>query len=160
MSTPDRLFGYVQTDFISYIESEPAEEAIHLRRLHESLAPYIDVPSLRRLIAERQDINEALRTPDPPPEVHALMNTLTALLRPRSREQIKGPADVAGLLLVEMGHLDQEEMRTVLLDTRGRVQGIVTVYRGSLNAAVIRVGELYKEALRHNSAALIIAHNV
>jgi DNA repair protein RadC len=152
-------FGYIQTDFISYFETEPVEEAVHLRRLHESLAPYIDVPQLRRLVAEQQDINEALRTTDPPPEVHALMSTLAALLRPRSREQIKSPADVVGLLMVEMGYLDQEELRTVLLDTKNRVQDIVTIYRGSLNTSLVRVGEVYKAALKRNSAAIIVAHN-
>ena len=35
----------------------------------------------------------------------------------------------------------------------------MTVYRGSLNASLIRVGEVYKEALRRNSAAIIVAHN-
>lgn len=42
------------------------------------------------------------------------------------RPQIKSPADVASLLLVEMGHLDQEHLRAVLLDTKNRVQEIVT----------------------------------
>jgi DNA repair protein RadC len=35
----------------------------------------------------------------------------------------------------------------------------VTVYRGSLNSSLIRVGEIYKGALRRNSAAVIVAHN-
>jgi DNA repair protein RadC len=75
------------------------------------------------------------------------------------RFQIRSPADVARLLMVEMGHLDQEHMRTVLLDTKNRVQTITTVYVGSLNSALIRVGEIFKEAVRRNSAALILAHN-
>ena len=61
--------------------------------------------------------------------------------------------------MIEMGHLDQEELRTVLLDSKNRVQDIVTVYRGSLNASMIRVGEVYKAAIRRNSAAIIVAHN-
>jgi DNA repair protein RadC len=39
------------------------------------------------------------------------------------------------------------------------VQAIPTVYVGSLNTAVIRVGEVFKEAIRWNSPAVIIAHN-
>ena len=81
------------------------------------------------------------------------------LFHPAPREQIKSPGDVAALLMVEMGYLDQEELRTVLLDTRNRIQGIVTVYKGSLNTSMVRVGEVYKEALRRNSAALIVVHN-
>jgi DNA repair protein RadC len=75
------------------------------------------------------------------------------------RLQIKSPTDAAQLLMLEMGHLDQEHLRTVLLDTKNRVQTVSTVYVGSLNASLIRVGEVFKEALRQNSAALIVAHN-
>lgn len=75
------------------------------------------------------------------------------------RFQIKSPTDAAQLLMLEMGHLDQEHLRTVLLDTKNRVQSVTTVYVGSLNASMVRVGEVFKAALRHNSAALIVAHN-
>lgn len=75
------------------------------------------------------------------------------------RKQIKSPTDVAELLLLEMSYLDQEHLRTVLLDTKNRVQAISTVYVGSLNASMIRVGEVFKEAVRRNSAALIVTHN-
>ena len=36
---------------------------------------------------------------------------------------------------------------------------VVTVYVGSLNAAMVRVGEVFKAALAWNSAALIVVHN-
>ncbi len=75
------------------------------------------------------------------------------------RFQIKSPSDAASLLMLEMSHLDQEHLRTVLLDTKNRVQVIKTVYIGSLNASLIRVGEIFKEALKRNSAALIVVHN-
>jgi DNA repair protein RadC len=75
------------------------------------------------------------------------------------RRQIKSPADVADLLLLEMSHLDQEHLRTVLLDTKNRIQAISTVYIGSLNTSMVRVGEIFKEAVRRNSSALIVVHN-
>jgi len=75
------------------------------------------------------------------------------------RVQIKSPTDVAQLLMLEMSHLSQEQLRTVLLDTKNRVQSISTVYVGSLNASMVRVGEVFREALKHNSAALIVVHN-
>jgi len=75
------------------------------------------------------------------------------------RFPIRSPADVATLLMVEMSHLDQEHLRTVLLDTKNRVQQINTVYIGSLNSATIRVGEVFKEAVRRNSAGIIVVHN-
>src|SRR5437867_1716093 len=75
------------------------------------------------------------------------------------RFQIKSPADVAQLLMLEMSHLDQEHLRAVLLDTKNRVQSISTIYVGSLNTSHIRVGEVFKDALKKNSAALIVVHN-
>jgi len=75
------------------------------------------------------------------------------------RFQIKSPADAASLLMLEMSHLDQEHLRTVLLDTKNRVICIHTVYIGSLNTSLIRVGEVFRKALERNSAAIIVAHN-
>jgi DNA repair protein RadC len=58
-----------------------------------------------------------------------------------------------------MGLLEQESMRVILLDTRNRVQAIQTVYQGSLNTTMVRVSELFREAVRANCAAIIVAHN-
>lgn len=44
------------------------------------------------------------------------------------------------------------------LDTKNRIQRISTVYRGSVNSAQVRIGESFKDAIRLNSAALIIVH--
>jgi len=78
---------------------------------------------------------------------------------PHERPMVKSPADAANLLMMEMGMLEQEHLRTVLLDSKNHVLKIHTVYIGSLNTAVLRVGELFREAVRLNCAALIVAHN-
>ena len=75
------------------------------------------------------------------------------------RFQIRSPTDVAQLMQLEMAHLDQEHLRAIALDTKNRVQKITTVYVGSLNSAAIRVGEVFKEALKLNACAVIIVHN-
>ena len=59
----------------------------------------------------------------------------------------------------EMSLLEQEQLRVLLLDTKNRVLGISMVYQGSLHTNVIRVGELFREAIRRNCASVIIAHN-
>jgi DNA repair protein RadC len=82
-----------------------------------------------------------------------------ALATPEHRPQIKTPSDAAQILMLEMGLLEQEEVRTILLDTRNRIIATPMIYRGSLNAASMRVGEVFKEAIRNNSAAVIVAHN-
>ncbi len=45
------------------------------------------------------------------------------------------------------------------MQTAHYVQRIVTVYAGSLNTAVVRIAEVFQEAIRANSAALIVVHN-
>ncbi len=47
----------------------------------------------------------------------------------------------------------------MLLDTRYRLIEIVPLYRGSLNASAVRIGEVFKSAIRKNAAALIVVHN-
>jgi DNA repair protein RadC len=75
------------------------------------------------------------------------------------RPKVRSPADAAHLLMTEMSLLEQEHLRLVLLDTKNQVLSIPTVYVGSLNTTLIRVGELFRYALRENCAALIVVHN-
>ena len=77
----------------------------------------------------------------------------------QDRPLVRSPADAAELLIPEMAGLEQEQMRVVLLNTKNRVLGIPMVYQGSLHTTVIRVGELFREAVRQNAAAIIVAHN-
>jgi DNA repair protein RadC len=58
-----------------------------------------------------------------------------------------------------MSALEQEELRVMILDTRNRVQHVETVYRGSLNSSQIRVGELFKSAIRRSAASILVIHN-
>jgi DNA repair protein RadC len=81
------------------------------------------------------------------------------MLGDEERFQIKSPADAAKLMLVEMHHLDQEHLRTICLDTKNRVQRVKTIYVGSVNSAMIRVGEVFKESLKLNSTSIIVVHN-
>ncbi len=78
---------------------------------------------------------------------------------PEERPGINSPADAAALVQYEMSGLEQEELRVILLNTRNRVQRIVTVYRGSPNSSQVRIGELFKAAIRANAAAVIVTHN-
>lgn len=78
---------------------------------------------------------------------------------PEDRPQVKSPADAANLLMLEMNLLEQEHLRTILLDSRNHVLAVPTIYVGSLNANVVRVGELFREAIKLNCAALIVVHN-
>ena len=79
--------------------------------------------------------------------------------QPEERALIRYPIDVANLLQGEMGLLDQEHLRVLLLNTRNQVLAMHEVYHGNVNTAVVRIGELFREALRQNAPCIIIVHN-
>ncbi len=81
------------------------------------------------------------------------------LSSPDARPQITSPSDAANLLMFEMGSLEQEHLRTILLDTKNRVLSSPTIYVGNVNSSIIRVAEVFREAVRENATALIVAHN-
>ncbi len=78
---------------------------------------------------------------------------------PEERTQVRSPADVANVVMLEMGLLEQEELRVALLDTKNYILRIARIYAGSLNTAVVRIGEVFRAAIRANCAAIIILHN-
>ncbi|HWV34615.1 MAG TPA: DNA repair protein RadC, partial [Thermomicrobiales bacterium] len=82
-----------------------------------------------------------------------------AALSLEERPRIESPEDVTNLLGMEMAALEQEQLRVVLLDTKHHVLGIRMVYQGSVNAANVRRGEVFRDAVRLNATALILVHN-
>jgi DNA repair protein RadC len=78
---------------------------------------------------------------------------------PEERPAINSPADAAALVQYEMSALEQEHLRVILLDRRNRVMETVEVYKGSVNSSQIRIGEVFKEAIRKNASAVVVVHN-
>ncbi|HDN78881.1 MAG TPA: JAB domain-containing protein [Chloroflexi bacterium] len=78
---------------------------------------------------------------------------------PQERPLVRSPADAANLLMLEMGFLAKEHLKTVLLDSKNRVLGIPTICVGGLNIAAVQVGEIFREAIKANAAAIIVVHN-
>ncbi len=78
---------------------------------------------------------------------------------PEERPTINSPADAAALVQYEMSALEQEHLRVLLLDTRNHVLDISEIYRGSVNMSQVRVGEVFKAAIRRNATAVIVVHN-
>jgi DNA repair protein RadC len=79
--------------------------------------------------------------------------------QPDAKAVVRSPADAASLLSPEMSLLEQEHLRVVLLNTRNEVMGTPEVYKGSVNASLVRTGEIFREAVRRNCSALIVVHN-
>lgn len=71
---------------------------------------------------------------------------------------IKCPED-AYQLIADMSCLEQEEMRVLLLNQKNHHLSTRTMYQGSVHTTVVRVGELFRDAVRTQAASLIVAHN-
>ena len=78
---------------------------------------------------------------------------------PEERPTINSPADAAALVQYEMSALEQEHLRVLLMDTRNHVLDISEIYSGSVNMSQVRVGEVFKAAIRRNATAVIVVHN-
>jgi DNA repair protein RadC len=78
---------------------------------------------------------------------------------PEERPEIHSPVDAAALVQYEMSALQQEHLRILLLNTRNQVLDIVEIYHGSLNASMVRIGEVFMPAVRKNAASIIVVHN-
>lgn len=78
---------------------------------------------------------------------------------PNGRWAVRAPRDVAERMTIEMGSLERDELRVVLPNTKNVVLLVVTVYRGNVPASLVRVGELFRDAVRANAAGVILVHN-
>ncbi len=78
---------------------------------------------------------------------------------PSGRWAIRSPRDVADRLILQMGRLEREELRVVLLNTKNVVLRVQTVYQGNVSSSLVRVGELFRDAVRLNATSLILVHN-
>ena len=72
---------------------------------------------------------------------------------------ISHPRDIYSLLGAEMGGLDQEHIRVVLLNTRNEVMSVHEIYKGNVHTAIIRVAEIIRPAIRENAPAMVAVHN-
>ena len=131
-----------------------------LRLSERLLIRYDNLPGLARA-----SITELIETngigPAKAAEIKAALEIGRRLVAsaPGERPHVSSPDDAFHLLKSEMMFLEQEHLRLILLDTRNRVLRTPTIYVGSLNTSVIRVGELFRAAIRENAAAFIVAHN-
>jgi DNA repair protein RadC len=82
-----------------------------------------------------------------------------AAAQARPRWRIRTPSDVGERLLPAMRYLEHEELRTLLLNTKNVVVAEQTVYVGNLAGSAVRVGEVFRDAVRRQAAAMVVVHN-
>lgn len=78
---------------------------------------------------------------------------------PTGRWVIRSPTDLADRLVLQMGRLEREELRVVLLNTRNAVLAAPTIYQGNVSTALVRIGELFRDAVRQHAAGIVLVHN-
>jgi DNA repair protein RadC len=78
---------------------------------------------------------------------------------PSGRWSIRSPRDIADRLVLQMGRLEREEIRVVILNAKNVVLRVVTAYQGNVSASLVRVGELFRDAVRLDAKAIILVHN-
>lgn len=76
-----------------------------------------------------------------------------------SRYTIRSPEDASNFLMDEMKDLMQEHFVALLLNTKNEVIAKKTIFIGSLNASIVHPREVYKEAIKHSAASIIVSHN-
>lgn len=76
-----------------------------------------------------------------------------------ARPVIQTAVDVYQLLGSEMGRLDREYFRTILLNTKNRVIRVCTVSIGGLSQAPVHPREVFKDAIKHGACSVIVVHN-
>jgi DNA repair protein RadC len=79
--------------------------------------------------------------------------------QPPERRVIRAAHDVYAMLVGEMALLEHEELRVVLLNTRHEAIGVREVYRGNVNSVVVRIGDIYRDAIREACPSMIVVHN-
>ena len=72
------------------------------------------------------------------------------------------PGDVAKFIADRIfepfDEIDQEELWVLLLTTKNRATHVAMPYRGLVSGTQIRTAEVFKDAVRHNAAAIVVAH--
>lgn len=77
----------------------------------------------------------------------------------KARDSLTSPAAVRGFLRLAMQDLGHECFYCVFLDAQNRVIAAEQLFRGTLTQTSVYPREVVKHALRHNAAAVILAHN-
>ena len=69
------------------------------------------------------------------------------------------PADAAQMVLQELSWADKEHFMIIMLNTKNRVIAKKVISIGHLQASLVHPREMFKEAIRRSSAAIILVHN-
>ena len=75
------------------------------------------------------------------------------------RRIIRSPEDVASFMMPKLRDLRQEEFHVLVLDSKNGLKLERKVSTGTLNASLVHPREVYKIAIDHDGASIIVVHN-
>ena len=74
-------------------------------------------------------------------------------------DALTDPASAARYFAARLRHQQREVFAVLYLDTRHRVIGYSEPFAGTIDGTEVHPREIVREALQHNAAAVMIAHN-
>jgi DNA repair protein RadC len=72
---------------------------------------------------------------------------------------IKNPEAVVKAVRASIKDKAKEHFKLILLNPRNKIIGISTVSVGTLNASLVHPREVFKDAIVHSAASVVLAHN-
>jgi len=72
---------------------------------------------------------------------------------------IKNPEAFVKVIRASIKDKSKEHFKLILLNTRNKIIGFSTISIGTLNANLVHPREVFKDAIMHSAASLILAHN-
>jgi DNA repair protein RadC len=79
--------------------------------------------------------------------------------RIRKGAELSSPQKTRDYLMTRLATREYETFTLMYLDNRHRLIACEDLFRGTIDGASVHPREVVKEALRHNAAAVILAHN-
>lgn len=73
--------------------------------------------------------------------------------------QISSPKDVADFMMGKMEHLTQEKFIALFLNSKNVIIKQKTIFVGTLNSSIVHPREIFSEAIKCVSNAIIVLHN-
>jgi DNA repair protein RadC len=130
----------------------------HMRGEH-FVAPYTAGRKRRRAVAQAKEPEPiAARELSGDELIQAAIAELESRFN-RNGPIFKDPNGVKDFLRLKIGGLEHEQFSVMFLTNRHQLIAYDELFRGTINAANVYPREVVKAALKHNAAAVVLAHN-
>jgi DNA repair protein RadC len=138
------------------VSGNPAR-CTELTMSHDLFSSFASFDSSNSSVLLVRDVAGDYRQVDADEVLQAAQHVL--LGRVRGSDVLASPQAVRDFLRVKLGALEHEVFAVVHLDTQNRVIEYVEMVRGTVSQTSVYPREVVREAMRRNSAALLLVHN-